>query len=103
MLESGSHIVKLGSSVFVTYRYWSVHDNDKTWGGREDFERDDLKPKGERAFCTAVNNSGLEEAKSVSENAHTTYGNHTGRWAEMWDFHLRRLQGGGVFLQNGFS
>ena len=61
MLELRSSILKLGSSVFVTA---AVEGSVMTGeSGREDFDQNYLKLKGERAFCTRVKSSGWEEAK----------------------------------------
>lgn len=57
--------------------------------------------RGERALCIRGENSDFEEAKSINENADITYGNHNGGCARMFNFHLRRLYGGCVFLKNG--
>lgn len=49
-----------------------------------------------------MKNSDWEAAKSINENADITYGNHNGGCTRMWNFLLRRLQGGSVFWQNEF-
>lgn len=49
-----------------------------------------------------MKNSGLEEAKLISENADITYGNHNGERTRMCSFHLRRLQGEVFPCKRGF-
>lgn len=71
-------------------------------GVKKKTEQDGLELKGKGALCTRVKSSDLEEAGSIIENVDITYGNHSSGCTRMYHFHLRRLQGGGVFLQNGF-
>lgn len=61
-LELRSCIVELASSVFVTTGI-EVSILMTQDGVDRKTEQDDLELKEERAFCTRVKNSGLEEAK----------------------------------------